>query len=149
MASGVGCAPAVAEQSSMLAAPRGARGSVHDAIEPKFDLQLPRRCRLTHNEQFLTVFRRHRKFSDRHFRLLVHYRNDPFDARLGIIVSRRVSRRAVQRNRIKRQLREAFRQNRQKLNSVDLVVIADRSCESAANAELYRAFVNLLKKLKV
>ncbi len=45
-------------------------------------------------------------------------------ARLGITVSRRVSRRAVDRNRIKRRIRESFRHLRIGFGSVDIVVVA-------------------------
>lgn len=44
--------------------------------------------------------------------------------RLGITVSRRVSRRAVDRNRIKRRIRESFRHARVGFGSIDIVVVA-------------------------
>jgi len=47
-------------------------------------------------------------------------------ARLGMAVSRRVSLRAVERNRIKRQIRESFRRRRAQLPPVDILVIAHR-----------------------
>ncbi|MDX1550279.1 MAG: ribonuclease P protein component, partial [Lysobacter spongiicola] len=45
-------------------------------------------------------------------------------ARLGLAVSRKVDRRAVGRNRVKRVLREAFRQRRGFLRDGDYVVVA-------------------------
>lgn len=45
-------------------------------------------------------------------------------ARLGMAVSRRVSKRAVERNRIKRLVRESFRQHRVHLPPADILVIA-------------------------
>ena len=45
-------------------------------------------------------------------------------SRLGTSVSRRVARRAVARNRIKRQIRESFRHNAERLKGLDVVVIA-------------------------
>lgn len=47
-------------------------------------------------------------------------------ARLGMAVSRRVSTRAVERNRIKRLIRESFRRRRAQLPAVDILVIAHR-----------------------
>jgi ribonuclease P protein component len=43
-------------------------------------------------------------------------------ARLGMLVSRRHARRAVERNRIKRCIREAFRLEQEKLGALDLLV---------------------------
>lgn len=44
--------------------------------------------------------------------------------RLGLAVSRKVSKRAVIRNRIKRIIRESFRAHREALPAVDIIVIA-------------------------
>jgi ribonuclease P protein component len=57
-------------------------------------------------------------------------------ARLGITVSRKVSKRAVIRNRIKRQVRESFRHNRQGLEGVSMVVIARQPAAISSNPEL-------------
>ena len=43
-------------------------------------------------------------------------------ARLGLIVGKRVDKRAVARNRIKRELREAFRLQKAQLPALDIVV---------------------------
>ena len=51
--------------------------------------------------------------------------------RLGIIVSKRVSKRAHDRNRIKRYIRESFRISDIKSKNMDLVIIARSGSESA------------------
>jgi ribonuclease P protein component len=48
--------------------------------------------------------------------------NDSSHARLGIITSKRVARRAVDRNRARRLVREAFRKLRHRLDGIDVVV---------------------------
>ena len=65
--------------------------------------------------------------------------NQLHQARLGITVSRKVSPRAVQRNRIKRQVRESFRQYRLTLCGVDLVVIARPQAANSDNKTLKAA----------
>jgi ribonuclease P protein component len=57
-------------------------------------------------------------------------------AQLGVTVSRRVSPRAVTRNRIKRQIRESFRQHRHLLASVRVVVAAQPAAAASNNQQL-------------
>ena len=68
-------------------------------------------------------------------------RNELTQARIGIIASRRVARRAVDRNRAKRLVREAFRKARHRLMGVDVVVEVRRcpargAAAAAAGAEI-------------
>lgn len=58
----------------------------------------------------------------------MHERGDGGRTRLGITVTRRVGN-AVRRNRIKRLVREWFRQRGDGLGACDLVVIAKREIE--------------------
>ena len=70
-------------------------------------------------------------------------------ARLGIAVSRRVSLRAVDRNRIKRLVRETFRQEQSGLQGLDLVVVAhppSRTAEHETLREALRAHWIILRK---
>lgn len=62
--------------------------------------------------------------------------NDLGHARLGLAISKRVSKRAVERNRIKRVIRESFRSGRTELPQVDVLVIARSSAAATVNAVL-------------
>lgn len=73
------------------------------------------------------------KVSARHFQVFVRERGDGGRTRLGITVTRRVGN-AVRRNRIKRLVREWFRQRSDELGSCDLVVIAKRGIDRALGA---------------
>jgi ribonuclease P protein component len=57
-------------------------------------------------------------------------------AQLGVTVSRRVSPKAVARNRIKRQIRESFRQHQHELSGLSLVVTAHPAAHAKDNAQL-------------
>lgn len=59
------------------------------------------------------------------------------EARLGLAVSRKVSKRAVARNRIKRIVRESFRLHRAGLPALDVLVIARPIAAGAENAALH------------
>ena len=57
-------------------------------------------------------------------------------ARLGLAVGVRAAGNAVNRNRVKRVVREAFRHIHQELPAVDLVVNARPAAAKASNAEM-------------
>lgn len=58
-------------------------------------------------------------------------------ARLGLAISKRHCRRATGRNRIKRIVRESFRQASVELEGLDIVVMNKPDAERAGNRELF------------
>ncbi len=67
--------------------------------------------------------------------------------RLGVVTSKKVSNRAVDRNLARRRLREIFRQHRAELSGpFDLVIIARRNLLSASYAEVEHEFQRLAEK---
>jgi ribonuclease P protein component len=69
--------------------------------------------------------------------------NDAGGARLGLAVSRKVSPRAVQRNRIKRIARDSFRRHRALLPACDVLLVARSAAASADNAALHAELARL------
>ncbi len=63
-------------------------------------------------------------------------KNDSAHARLGLAISKKHCRLAVARNRIKRIIRESFRQHQQQLAGLDIVVINRPAAGTASNPEL-------------
>jgi ribonuclease P protein component len=55
-------------------------------------------------------------------------RNGNGNARLGIVASKKILPRAVDRNRFKRVIREAFRQHNIKSKNLDMVVMVRHAC---------------------
>ena len=68
--------------------------------------------------------------------------------RLGLAVSRKVSPRAVCRNRIKRQVRESFRHHMHKFASLDLVVIAKPPAARAESSQLRAELTQLWQRIE-
>jgi len=80
--------------------------------------------------------------------LAVHLLSEEGPARLGLAVSRKVDKRAVGRNRIKRILRDAFRLLQPRLAPGSYVVVARPSAAQADNAALRAAFLSVLKRAR-
>jgi ribonuclease P protein component len=74
-------------------------------------------------------------------------RNNLDCPRLGLAVSRRVSHRAVVRNRIKRQVREAFRQNKDLIAGFDCVVVAKPAAASHEQHSVNSSLVKHWRKI--
>jgi ribonuclease P protein component len=67
--------------------------------------------------------------------------------RLGVVTSKKVSNRAVDRNLARRRLREIFRQHRAELSGpFDLVIIARQNLLAASYADVEREFIRLAGK---
>jgi ribonuclease P protein component len=68
-------------------------------------------------------------------------------ARLGMAVSRRVDKRAVVRNRLRRQIRESFRAARLQLPPLDIVVTAKAEAAAADRVEVWQDLVRFWASL--
>ena len=66
--------------------------------------------------------------------------------RAGFIASKKVSRKAVERNRAKRLMREVFRLNKHRLGPYDLIFIARKGIVGKKFQEVERDFLKLAKK---
>ena len=87
----------------------------------------PRSLRLTHRRQYLACYSAGRRFHSQNFLFFVHRRDeDGFGVRFGTAVSKKIGS-AVQRNRVKRLLREFFRLHQQEISAdVDIVAVPKR-----------------------
>jgi len=91
--------------------------------------------RLLDAAAFGRVFAKATRSRDRLFTILCR-RNEQGDARLGLAVSKKHCRLATGRNRIKRAIRESFREHKVLLSNLDIVVINQSAATTASNQEL-------------
>jgi len=107
----------------------------------------PREARLLSGAEFKRVFGARQVVSNRYFHIhwADHSPNDhPVEGpRLGLAIARRVARRAVDRNRIRRVARETFRLQRHALRPADYVVLARAQASDADERTLKLALVKL------
>lgn len=97
-----------------------------------------RQQRLLQADDFARVFDKPVRRSDRFFTILYINSDQPV-ARLGLAIAKKRARRAIDRNRIKRIVRESFRHSQDTLAGKDIVVLARESTARADNASLYQS----------
>ncbi|MBS3958606.1 MAG: ribonuclease P protein component [Xanthomonadaceae bacterium] len=99
--------------------------------------RFPASARVRKGREYRQTFAEGQRVATRCFSLHLRPRDGGF-CRLGMAVSRKVSPDAVVRNRIKRQIRESFRQRRASLPAADFVVVA-RAAAAGLDAAGLRA----------
>jgi len=107
-------------------------------------LLFPPQARLRTQSHYKAVFESRLRVA--HPLLNLYWRKTDTPARLGLIVSRKVDKRAVGRNRIKRVLRETMRHMYPALGSGDYVVLARPDAKTAENKHIRAAFIRLLQR---
>ena len=109
-------------------------------------LQHPRSARLLRPADFARLRESGRRLGSRHLNIQFCNR-DESGTRLGMAVSRRVSKLAVVRNRIRRQIRESFRLHRARLPACDILVIARQSAAEQSSAQLRAELESIWSRL--
>ncbi|MEJ8665172.1 ribonuclease P protein component [Pseudomonas sp. LP23] len=80
--------------------------------------------------------------------LLILARENGLDhPRLGLVIGKKSVKLAVQRNRLKRLMRDSFRLNQQLLAGLDIVIVARKGLGEIKNPELHQHFGKLWKRL--
>ena len=94
--------------------------------------------RLTKAAEYQRVFDSSQRFTDKYF-LILASQNELDIARLGLAISKKRLRSAVLRNRIKRLVRESFRENKTTLAGKDIVVLAGKGIATGDKKTLVKS----------
>jgi len=108
--------------------------------------RLQKHAKLLKAADFDRVFDKSVRSSDRYFTVLARP-NERDTPRLGMAISKRRVKLAVQRNRVKRLIRENFRLSQQSCNA-DYVVLAGPQASAGTNPELLKSLEKHWKILK-
>lgn len=86
-------------------------------------------------ESYKNVFSKAQRFGNHSFTLLAR-KNELDHPRLGLAISKKCAKRAVDRNRIKRIFRESFRMNQHNLPCVDIIAMCKPSAVKLDSREV-------------
>ncbi|HEC28130.1 MAG TPA: ribonuclease P protein component [Gammaproteobacteria bacterium] len=106
----------------------------------------PKSVRLSSSNDYGRVFKKPLKSKDKCFTLLVTTNNTDV-SRLGLAISKKAVNKAVDRNRVKRLVRDSFRHSRHALAGIDIVVLANRGLGDRSNKEMLTSLSNHWKQL--
>lgn len=106
----------------------------------------PSRFKIKKTDDFSSVFNFRKRISGQY--LVIHYMPNALEhARVGLIIGKKLARGAVQRNYMKRVLRELYRHEQGKLNGVDILVRPQKSFTRENFAQIEAEFRQLIHKL--
>lgn len=110
---------------------------------------LPRSNRLTKKSDFENAFKKGSSFDEKIFFLKLA-RNDLSYSRFGFVVSRKISKKAVIRNKIKRVLREIIRLELKKIKTgFDAIIIAKPDITEKTYRQIEETIERVLRKSRL
>lgn len=120
-------------------------------VTNKVTYEFNRESRLLTPGHFQSVFKKPIRFGSSHFTILVTPSNLPNDScknnRLGLAIAKKRVKLAVQRNRIKRIIRESFRLNQHDLPAIDMVVMVKSGIDQLDNTEINKQLSKIWRKI--
>lgn len=105
-----------------------------------------RDSRLLTPGHFQAVFSKPIRFGSSHITILITPNLDE-NNRLGLAIAKKRIKLAVERNRIKRQIRESFRLNQHNLPHIDMVVMVKSGTDKLENSEINRQLEKIWRKV--
>jgi ribonuclease P protein component len=111
-------------------------------------LRFTKKAKLIKTDEFSSVFNFRKRIFAQY--LAVHYQpNTLGHARLGLVVGKKVAKSSVQRNYMRRVLREFFRLRQRAINPLDLVVRVQKKFNKKDFLSVEQEFDALIKKINL
>lgn len=111
------------------------------------DYSFPKKTRLLTAAEYKAVFTNAKfKVSCRYF-LILAIKNNWLHPRLGLVIAKKNVAKAVQRNRVKRMIREYFRLHGEQVSGLDLVVLARKDVDTLESGQISERLGALWKDL--
>lgn len=107
-----------------------------------------RQSRLVSKSDFQAVFANNAGKVTRKYLLVLYKPNQRLHARLGVVIGKRFIKHAVDRNRLRRVIRESFRHHQDSLKGLDLIVMIRSECSTLDKPSLRNEIDTLWQAIK-
>jgi ribonuclease P protein component len=111
-------------------------------------LLFPKSLRLLNAKAFERVFKHASYRASDRYCLILATPNSEQVPRLGLVIAKKHIRLAVERNRIKRLIRESFRKQQHQLPTIDAIVLARKGLDQLDNNDINARLNKLWKKIQ-
>lgn len=111
------------------------------------DLPFTKSQRLLNAAAFKAVFDQSDYKVSSRVLLCLAKKNSQNSPRLGLVIAKKHVRLAVQRNRIKRIIRDSFRLHQHEIPSIDLIILARKGIDEMDNAMLHKELAKTWQRL--
>jgi ribonuclease P protein component len=109
---------------------------------------LPKENRLKKKKDFENIFKNGKTFRSKNITVKYLF-NEIEDNKIGFVVSKKFSKKATERNKVKRRLREIVRKNKKQIKKgVDIILIALPSLKGLTFEEIEKEIKNILEIIK-
>ncbi|MDD3386669.1 MAG: ribonuclease P protein component [Candidatus Pacebacteria bacterium] len=106
---------------------------------------LPKENRLKKKKEFETVFKNGKTVRSKNI-ISKYFKSEDNKTKIGFIVSKKVSKKAVERNKIKRRLRASVRENKEMIkDGMNIIIIALPSIKEVPYSEINNDIKSILK----
>ena len=112
----------------------------------KVTYEFNRESRLLTPGHFQKVFNKPTRYGSSHFTILVTPNSEQTN-RLGLAIAKKRVKLAVQRNRVKRLVRESFRLNQHQLPNIDMVVMVRSGIDNLDNDTITKQLEKIWRKI--
>ncbi|MFT6389636.1 MAG: ribonuclease P protein component [Cellvibrionaceae bacterium] len=111
-------------------------------------LSFPKSRRLLSSKEFEWVFADASVRASNQHCLILSRPNDSEGPKLGLIIAKKHVRLAVERNRIKRIIRESFRQQQHQLPTINAIVLARKGLDKLESKDIHDLLELLWQKIR-
>jgi ribonuclease P protein component len=120
----------------------------HSGTKLPVSFSLPKRNKLLNKKEFSWVFEKATYKASHRYCLILARESQTGQSRVGLVIAKKHIKLAVDRNRVKRLIRESFRHNQHQLIKIDAIVLSRNGLADIGNPAIYEMLNQLWKKIQ-